>query len=165
MMKKAGFSLVEMVLVIVVMGILASVAAIGFQPVLDSWVIAGSRAKLTNAATYALNRVIGEISEIRNRQSVFTANANTLEFDDADGNRITFSLSGGSLLRNSAVLARGVQSFSLSYWDVNHATLASPQVSPLATDLWRIRVQLTVQEGSQQVALESQVHPRNFARP
>jgi prepilin-type N-terminal cleavage/methylation domain-containing protein len=159
-----GFTIVELVMVITLVGIIAAAAALPFAPALDSWSLGSSRSVAVGTGNNALNRMIIEIAQIKNPQSVTTATADTLTFLDTHDSSIQYNLAGGNLMRNSNILARGVQSLSFIYWDVNHQPLATPQVSPSATDIWRIQVSLTCLSGNQTIPLESNVHPRNLPR-
>jgi len=162
---KEGFTLVEVVLAITLVALMATVGAYAFSPVLDTWLIGSSRGQAANSTSYALNRMMNEIAQLKDAQSVLTATANQFEFIDVDDNTIDYSLSGTNLMRNGNILARGVQALAFSYWDVNHQSLAGPAVSPSATDLWRVSIGLTSQAGEQEVQMETQVRPRNLPRP
>lgn len=161
---KNGFTLIEMVLVITVVGVLAGAAAVAFDPVLDSWVLGQSRGQMSDTLGVALNRMAQEISQLRDAQSLTIASDSDIQFTDVNNNVIRYRLNGSQLLRNADVMARNVQSLTFSYWDVNNAVLAAPTLSPAATNLWRLSIRVSGAMGGQTVTLESQVRPRNFRR-
>ncbi len=163
-LSKKGFTLVETVLVMTLIGIIGIATAVPFGPALDSWSLDSSRSEAVGTVNYALNRMAIEIAQIKNPESVTAATATTLEFTDTHDDSIEYRLVGNDLMRNSNVLARGVQGLSFSYWDVNHQPLVTPQVAPSVTDIWRVLVRLTCQSGNQTIELESHVHPRNLMR-
>lgn len=164
-MRAGGYTLIEMVLVVTLVGIIASVGALGFMPVLDSWSLGSSRAEISNSAGYALQRMQGEMAQLRDVQSVLAADGTTFSFVDTSDTQITFSLDGTNLMRNDDILARNVSALAFSYFDADHAALPTPQVSPSDTDIWRIVISLTGQAGDQSISLEGQVRPRNIPRP
>ncbi len=163
-MKSAGFTLIEMILVISIVGILAAAAAVGFGPVLDSWYEGESRSEAADTLAVSLSRMIEEISQMKDATSVVIAGASDFQFTDINSNSIRYRLSGNQLLRNSDIFARGVTGLTFTYWDINNAALASPTLSPSATNLWRMAVKITVVKNGQTVNLESQIHPRNLKR-
>lgn len=160
----SGFSLVELVLTMTLVGILAMVGALAWSPVMNSWSAGTLRTEAVQSGSYALGRMTGEILQVQNETSVTTANANTFAFTDVFGNAITYTLAGDLLLRNGQTLARGVQALVFNYWDVNEVALPTPQVSPAATDIWRIEVILSLQAANEVVSLSGEVRPRNFPR-
>ncbi len=160
-----GFSLIEVVFVISLLGLIASVGALSFSPVLDSWTLGSVRREAMASLEYALDRMKGEIAQIKDPTSVISASASSLQFIDVADNNITYSLAGTNLLRNGGILARDVQSLAFTYWNLNDQTIASPAVAPSATDLWRVGVKIVGQTAGQTNAMEGQVRPRNLPRP
>ncbi|MFC5547363.1 prepilin-type N-terminal cleavage/methylation domain-containing protein [Massilia aerilata] len=61
MKKQGGFTLVELVIVIVVTGIIAAIFAMQFGPSLQHYLAVGRRANLTHLADTALRRMVTEI--------------------------------------------------------------------------------------------------------
>jgi len=163
-MNARGFTFIEMTLVIVVVGFLGAAAVVGFTPVLNSWTQGESRSEAADTLAVALGRMTEEISQMKDAKSLTIASASDFQFTDVNSNSIRYRLSGNQLLRNSDVLARNVQSLTFSYWDVNNASVASPTLSPSATNLWRMSVKVSATQGGQTVNLESQIHPRNLKR-
>jgi MSHA biogenesis protein MshO len=61
MNKEHGFTLVELVIVIMVTGIIAGIFAMQFGPALQNYLAVGRRANLTHLADTALRRMVNEI--------------------------------------------------------------------------------------------------------
>ena len=162
--RSSGFTLVEAILVISVIGILALATAVVIGPVLDTWALDTPLNEATDSTTFTLNRMLNEIAQIKDNTSVLTAEAGRFRFTDVTDTAIDYQISGGNLVRNADILARGVQTLTFTYYDVNGAALAVPAVSPAVTDLWRVQIRVTVQKDGRSVTLDSQVHPRNFPR-
>lgn len=164
MRQNRGYTVIELVMIITLMGMIASIAALSFKPALDSWSLGSSRSQETGSIRYALNRMMDEMASIKDSTSVITASASTFQFKDINNTNINYVLTGTNLMRNNDILAQGIQSLSFSYWDMNQQTVANPKVSPAVTDLWRISIQISGQSGDQQVKMEAQIHPRNLMR-
>lgn len=163
--RESGFTLIEMALVIVLVGGLTLAGASAISPMLESWAVAAYRGEAVQDNDYALDRMMGEIAQLRNPQSVLTATMSRFQFVDVNNNTIDFYLTGTNLMRNNDVLARGIQQLVFSYWDVGDTTLANPQVAPAATNIWRVGIALVLQAGEQVITMRSQFHPRNLPRP
>ena len=160
---RAGFTLIETVLAMTLLGILVAVGALAFTPVLDIWSIAGPRNEVTDSASYGLSRLSYEIAQVRDTASVLTAQSNRFRFTDVSNNTIDYQLSGTHLMRNNDILARNVQSLAFTYYDKDNNVLVSPTISPTTT-IMRIQIQTTSLLQGQSVILQSQVRPRNFPR-
>ncbi len=160
----SGFTLIEMVLVISLVALLSPLVFAIFLPIINSWALESQTTEATTAATEALVRITNEMAQLRDNLSVTTASASVFQFTDVNGNSLQYSLSAGNLMRNNDILARGIQSLSFSYWDVNGAALANPLVTPSITNLWRVSVDFVCQRGGQSVRMASQIHPRNLPR-
>lgn len=119
-----GFTLVEMVMVIILLGILA---AIGAPMVADSMRIAstaGTDIGSISQLRYATERLAREFREVRLSGSAYDigAAALPLTFTKTDGTAVTLSLSGSSLSISyggaSTVLSNQVSSLTLTYTNV-----------------------------------------------
>ncbi|MBI2338975.1 MAG: prepilin-type N-terminal cleavage/methylation domain-containing protein [Deltaproteobacteria bacterium] len=162
--KQHGVTIIELLMAVSLLAILGALGLWAFQPVLDSWTVGTTRSEAANDAQYALNRMVTEITQLKDNTSVITADAADFEFTDINDNAIEFSLVGTDLMRNADILARGINSLAFTYRDVNNATIATPAVSPSATDIWRVLVQIQVQVDQQTINMESETQPRNLAR-
>ena len=159
-----GFSMIELILVMVVTGIIASVTALIFRPTLDSWSLDSSRLTETDSLSYAMNRIMDEIASIQSNTGVLTATASRLRFIGGTGATVDYQLTGSNLMRNSDILARDVQSMTVTYSNVTNAAIGTPAVSPSTTDIWKINVELVGLRDGETVRLQSAMHPRNFPR-
>lgn len=59
--KRRGFTLIELIVVMVVAGIIAGTVVVFFKPAVDSYVAVGRRARLTDVADTALRRMVRDI--------------------------------------------------------------------------------------------------------
>lgn len=125
-MKKRGFTLVELVLVIAILGITAGT--------LGSWMINSMtaydrvttrRGMLAQVRT-GFERMMLEILLIPGRAQIITTTASSFTFQYPTGTNITYSLSGTNLLRNSDVAVQNVTALSFTYYDESGAQTTTP---------------------------------------
>lgn len=161
----SGFTLIEAILVIGVIGFLAVATAVVIGPVLDMWSTETPLNEATESTSFALERMNNEIAQLKDNTSVLTAEAARFRFTDVTDAVIDYQVTGEDLMRNDDILARDIGGLTFTYYNVNNAALGAPAVSPAVTDLWRVEIDLTVERQGQSVTLNSQVRPRNLPRP
>lgn len=166
MYNKKGFSLIEYIMVVVIMGVLIAIGAPLVFEAADAWLVQSKRKDMSESAKIAMDRITREIRRIQSKTSVTSASSSSFRFTDIDGRDITFDTSSSTLRRaeNSAVntLADNVNSFSLTYYDANGAAIAVPSVSPGQTNIKRIEINLIFSYGGTQLNFQSQVSPRRL---
>lgn len=162
--SQKGFSLVEMILVTLIMtGVMIGSAAI-FKPILDTWAMAQAQSETSDTIGYALERMKHEISQVHDTGTVITANASQFRFEDTDYRNINYNISGSNLMRDDKVFVRNIQSVTFTYYGQNNAVIASPAVYPSSTNIWAIKISISVVKNGQTKTVETIVHPRNFLR-
>lgn len=166
MRNEKGFSLIEYIMVVVIMGVIIAIGGPLVFEAVDAGLLQSKRKEMSESAKIAMDRMVREIRRIHGRTSVTTANGSSFRFTDIDGRDITFDISGTTLRRaeNSSVntLADNVNSFSLIYYDANGAVIATPSVNPSQTNIRRIEINLTFSFGGTQLSFQSQVSPRRL---
>lgn len=164
--NRPGFSLIELVIGIVVVGIIAGVTVPLFSEVIKSWVLSVQLNDMCESARVAMDRMDREIRQINSVTGVLTANSANFQFVDANSNTITFNLSSGHLIRavggSSNQLADNVTSLAFTYYNSAGAVIATPVVSPSNTNIKRIVIDLTFTNGATQLNFESGVSPRRL---
>ena len=160
-----GFTLIEIIITIVLIGIIASIAAGIILQGVRSYSDVDNRSNVRYQAQLAVERMAREIRMIRSATAVdITAlTATNLQFNDINGNNIQFQRVGAiapyTMQRNTNVLANNVQSITFSYFandGVTAVTLAT------VTTLWFVVIDLTVQQGTETISVRTRVHPMNF---
>ena len=150
-----AFTLLEFVVVITVLGI---IAGLGSAILVESG-RAYSRSNITSAAQtdaqYALNRLAVELTELQSPSDISALSSTSITFE-VDGVERTFQLSGGSLRRDSNLLATDVSSFTLTCYRSDGTVTSTP------TDVHRIAADISISRGGQTVSLRTEVFPRAF---
>ena len=162
-----GFTLMEIILVLVLIGIMAAVLVPTLQEGVQSYTVTETRGDLTAQARQAATRMIRELRNIQkeadNTPNISSANVTTVTFMDVLDNTITFNLSGGTVQRNSDALVEQVSNLSFRYFNATNAELTSLPLN--ATDrnnVRRILVVLTLADGSLTVLVTEQAYLREL---
>ena len=160
---QSGFSLVELVLVIVLIGIIASVGAqlmgTGFQ----MYVEGRDSLSVDAQARLALERITRELRAVRKATGLTLAPATELNFTGLDGTAVRYCMgavggcpgAAGELMRNAQVLAGGISGLSVVYTDSAGAVTAVP------AQVLNISIQFTAAQGGISTAYRATVSPRN----
>ena len=165
MKNKKGFTLVELVIVITIAGITATIVGTILLGTVKAWTFKFNRGDMLWDARVAIDRMTREIRTVRNNASVTTASSSQFRFIDAGNVDITYSLSSTNLNRTengtANLLAENVSSLSFTYYDAAGTVIPSPTVSP-TTNIKRVRVNLTLIKNGQTFYLQSDSMPRNL---
>lgn len=163
---KNGFSLIELIIVVVLVGIMAGVGTPLIANLVRSLQLSIDRKNLSENADVALRRMAREIRRLQNVTSIITATNSSYSFIDIDGNTIQFSLNSTTLERtlNGTVdaLADNVSNLTFTYYDDENNTIISPTVSPSATDIRLIDIDLTFNEGDNTIYYKTKIRPINI---
>jgi prepilin-type N-terminal cleavage/methylation domain-containing protein len=155
-LKQAGFTLIELVMVMVIMGIISVVVG---KILFQTYQAFATSQNITNAdwqGFVALERMSDEIKAIRSSSDISTIAASNLVFTDINGNSVQFQLSGTNLLRNSQTLASGIQSLTFGYQSSSGSTTAT------ASLVRYITISLTVTQGTITTTFSTMVGTRGM---
>jgi prepilin-type N-terminal cleavage/methylation domain-containing protein len=162
----AGFTLIEIVIVCVLIGVIAAVMIPPLQQGAQSFTVSETRSDLTSQARQASTRMIRELRNIQkepnNTPNITAANATSITFVDVLDSTITFSLSGSTLQRNSNPLVEQVSSLQFRYFNGSNAELTPPLSATDMDNVRRIMVTLTLAEGSLSVSVTEQTYLREM---
>jgi len=166
MKKDKGFTLVELVIAIIIIGITASTVGFMMLGVIKAWTFKFNRSDILWDGRLALGRMTREIREVRNTTSVTTASSSQFRFFDTGGADITYSLSSTDLNRTENgipnLLAENVSNLAFTYYNLSGTVILAPTVSPSATNIRRVRIDLTLTKNGQNVYLRSDSSTENF---
>ena len=161
--KGNGYTLIELILVIVVLGIISFTFAAFITKGIDAWVFVKTRDSAVGSARYAMNRVITEMRRIAGPESMIIMSQTERSFEafDKDGNIIIvdFRQSGDVLYRNNDELVDGLLNpggIVFTYLD-NEGV-----VTAVSSEVRSIRSKLSIEKHSQLVTLESAARIRNL---
>ncbi len=156
--KQGGFSLVELILVIIILSI---IAAVGSRMLGNGFNAYFSGRDLIDAewqGRYAMQRISRELREVRSATAGdLVISANQISFTDNSANVITYVLSGTTLTRNGQPLADGVSGLAFNYIQADGITTAAA-----ATDVSYISVGINISLNGSNFSLRNTLHPRNF---
>lgn len=159
--REAGFTLIELTLAILIIGIVSVMVSMMLRQGVDAYITEDRQANITNDGRLAIERMAREIRTIRSRTAgdLSTMTAATLTFTDIDGNpAITYTSGGGNITRSGTILASADSaSLAFSYFQQDGVTVAAA-----ASQVWTIEINLTLTRGSESQAFRVRVHPRNF---
>lgn len=164
-----GVTIIELIMGIVIVGTLAGISSLYIKQVMDLWNFISFREETSSQGSTALIRIA---RELRQATDISAADAANLIFSadlDADGtdDSVQYLRNAGSELRRifnsngqGDILSSGITGLDLTYYDANNSVLTRP-VSD-TSDIKRIKINLTMQSGSQTKTLKTQIWPRNL---
>ncbi|MDA8391037.1 MAG: prepilin-type N-terminal cleavage/methylation domain-containing protein [Gammaproteobacteria bacterium] len=161
--REQGFSLIEMVVVIVIVGIVFGIGALLVGRGLGSFDDGQRIDQAAWQARVALDRIDRELRMVRSPTPAdLGLGANTLTFTTLRGTTYSDTLVG-TVLQQSVnggtpqVLAQDVSQFAVQYWEADGATPA-----PTAAAVRFVAVSLTVTAAGTQVRYQVLMDPRDF---
>lgn len=157
----AGFTLIELIAVIVILGVVAGLGSSLLVEIVDAWALYKDQRELAESATMSMDRMV---REIRRAVSISSADDSDLQFMVIGGDSISFDLSGTTLRRTlngtANGLAANVDSLTFTYYDISDLPLPTPVATP--SDIRRIAAALTLSSGGARLETSSQVSPRRL---
>lgn len=137
--KQKGFTIVETVLSIALIGILIVLSSVLLRQGLDSYAHISNRGGNLQSARYAMERMVRELKRAGDKDSnkIQNISSTRITFTDADGNTTNFELIGTLLKRGSDRLLENVTALAFTGFRDNNDQTSSAQ------QLRRVRIQLT----------------------
>jgi prepilin-type N-terminal cleavage/methylation domain-containing protein len=166
MLNRRGFTLIEMVMVITLLGIIGGIIALPLYQGAKGWFEATTREGITESGRIAIERMMREIRNTArtaaNAPCVTTATATSFVFGDDPANcaSINFSRAGAvtpyTVQRNGVDLANDVNSLTISYYDSNNA------VTAVVANIRRLSIEIESISGGQTMRKYSEVYLSNM---
>jgi prepilin-type N-terminal cleavage/methylation domain-containing protein len=160
-----GFTLVEIIVTIVIIGIIASISAGIISQGAKVYSTEDSRSNAHYQARLAVERMAREIRMMRSETAadIPTWAANDLRFTDINGNDVRFQLNAGTIRRSSDGgttwndLAKNVTALAFTYLQSDGTTAATAQ-----TNIWYVVIDVTDTQNTETLQMRTRVHPMNF---
>jgi prepilin-type N-terminal cleavage/methylation domain-containing protein len=168
MPNSTGFTLVEAIITIVIVGIISSIAAMIILQGIQSYTKEQNLSDAHYQARLAMERMTREIRTTRQLGAIGTVALGTITgnptssliFTDLTGATITYSLGGTTLNRTvggvPSPLATGVTTLQFRHYD------SAGVLTTAALAVWTIEIDLTDTQGVDVLQMRTRVHPRNF---
>ncbi|MEW6428612.1 MAG: type II secretion system protein [Thermodesulfobacteriota bacterium] len=161
--RTGGFTLLEIVLTLAILGVLGAMAGLGVVQITKGFVFSRDNTETAGKAQLAMLRIIKEFTVVR---SVGSGSASAITFTAQHGaattKTYTLSLSGANLMMNDGgsndILANRVTGFTLNYYDTYNGS-ASSTWSPSRRI---IEITITVQAADGMTSsFSTRITPRN----
>lgn len=145
--KKNGFTLIEIIVVLIVLGIIGSIIGMGIANIAKSYVASGKSLDTAQKGTLVLTRLVKELSAAKSINAA-TATASSITFTRIDNVTNTISVTVPNLLLNNIdILTDQVSSFTLTYCDAYNSTVPCPNVYSATTTIINVNLVLIPQTG------------------
>ncbi|MBI5300116.1 MAG: type II secretion system protein [Deltaproteobacteria bacterium] len=159
-MRQKGFTLVEVILTIVVIGILFAVSSIVLRQGLDSYSHILNRSNNLQTTRYAMERMIRELTLVgdTNPTNIQNIQSDRITYVDSDSNTTNFNFANGTLYRSTDPLLNNVTAVTFTgFKDTGATTTAGNQVR-------RVRIQLSTLPPNQTTPLNlrTDIFIRNY---
>lgn len=154
--SRSGYTLVEMVVVMVILGIVGLVAAVVLLESMRVYARIVPAMDASYKAQHAVQRMKREIRGLKDAASISSLTTSAFTFADTSDQTVSYVFTGSDLTRNGDLLADGVRAMNFSYFQKDGSPAASP------ADLHLVEVDLTVQNGDELSRVQTPVFPRNL---
>ena len=162
--RAVGFTLLELVLTLVVIGILSAVAAPVLRTGLEAYLLGRDIAEIDWQGRIAAERMTRELRAIRAPADLTITSASDITFIDLDGNTIRYCMGAvggcpgvaGELMRNTEPLASGISALVFSFL----TRAAAPTGAPAS--VFYVGFSFTATQNANAKSYSATVSPRNF---
>ncbi len=183
-----GFTLIELIIVIVVVGVIASVFAMLIIQGIDTYGFVTIREDVLSEAELAMERMVKEIRQIQSYRNllvaqatevIYLADSTEFQFVDVHNDIIGFKRSEldetklvrqkfvePGVLEHDDLLAEEISSLAFEYWGWDGIDrwelLPTPLIPGDINRIKRIEISIQMERQNQEVRIDTQVYPRNL---
>lgn len=168
MKKESGFTLIEIIVTLVIVGIIATMAGMGIVSGIKGYVFAKGNAAMTQKSQMALARVSRELMELVDVTTAQSSQVTYSRFDFDSGNIISqtmyldsglVKIASGSTPSGGDTIVDDVGSFTLTYYKGTNTWQTADDIQLLSSI--RIVIGLTNPGGGSDISFSTTVTPRN----
>ncbi len=156
MRRQSGFSMIELIIVIVILSVLTAITLPVLQTGFNSYFTARNLADADWQARLAFSRISRDLRDIPAAANITTANSTQLTFLDRNSTSVSYTLSGITLQRNAMTLANGVSTLTFAYYDGTGAVTATMAA------MRYVGITLNITQNNTNVTLKTIVNLRNL---
>lgn len=171
MNNSKGFTLIELVMVITLLGIIAGIVALPLYQGTMGWFQATTRETITESGRIGIERMTREIRNTgrtaANNPCISTATATSFTFSDMNGdlancNSITFDISGTDIRRSGVSLADNVLSLDINYYNSSNGLIARPVSAANLLTIRRVSIEIVSTRGGETLRKYTEVYLSNM---
>lgn len=153
-----GFTLVELVAVIVVLGIVASMGAIVMRDGMLGYLRGQEITRADWQGRLALERITRELRDVAapNYSNIASCGTTAFAFSDITATAINYTQSGNTLLRNGLPLASNVSGLRF------YCLQSDVQATTTLANVYYVTVSMVVSTANTSATYRDTVKPRNF---
>ncbi|OGC09962.1 hypothetical protein A3J90_02795 [candidate division WOR-1 bacterium RIFOXYC2_FULL_37_10] len=158
-----GYTLIELVIVIIVMAVLSMTFATFIIKAVDSWIFVKTRDSAFGSARYSMNRMLVDMRRMTSPYGITVMTSTECSFEAFDSTGgvvyIDFKQSGANLYRNNDILAENLLNpGGLSFLYLNENGVSTSE----AVGVRSVRVKVSIEKNNQLITLESAARLRNL---
>ena len=168
---KKGFSMIEMLISIVIIGLVSGLSVIIFSEASESYFSGTSSKKLMDEVRLSFWRITQEIRGIESNNNLLSSTASKLHTDSdqnglsiefvSDGN-IVFNKDGGANILTDKVDPSVTNAFSYLNDSYSSINLSGSLTADQANSTSLIKVQMQLKDFQKMMPVSSHIYPRNF---
>ncbi len=167
--NRRGFTIIEVIMVIVLMGIFSYGISIYVVRVIDSWKFLTQRYEMEQDGKLALDFIVRGCKEIGidsfSSPAISSGSSTDITFTDTDSAAVSCSYSSGTVYKNSQPLVKNAASFEIKYYNQSNSEI-DPGAGSLTTaqinDIWYLYVRFVLTKWDQAAVYSSYIFPKNF---
>ncbi|MBN1684631.1 MAG: prepilin-type N-terminal cleavage/methylation domain-containing protein [Gammaproteobacteria bacterium] len=160
--KQSGFTLIELIIVIIILGIVAAIGSSVLYQSFRSQEKSQELIETTWQARVAIRRLSQELFSITLND--FTPATHQITFKNIWGEMVTYSLDtpNHTLKRNTETLANNVNALDFFYYDENNTAVMDLSNPTEIAKIRCIKIQISIEKNNAIIPLQTIVCPRNF---
>lgn len=156
MYKQNGFTLIELVITIILMSIVSVISMQMLSQGLTAYLTAQNVVTADQQARLALERMVRDLRSIGSSNAITTATSAQFTFTDLSGTSFNYALSGTNLMVNNQILANGITSLTLSYYD------SSGNTTSTLSAIRYITISINVTQSNANFTVSTSIYPMNL---